>query len=155
MKRSLKYIYLGVTILLSVLLIQKLSVTDNNIYSLSPNIYLKKIDYFSQYDVVVQRDGSQEVLVSGVDKIGETEDRVVIKDRRGKLLELEKTSSKIVDPLDISGKHSTNLISPRIFIEKYTLNDSKKLTNQIIILALIVLCFICTMRLFNIKRLDM
>lgn len=119
MKRSLKYIYLGVTILLSVLLIQKLSVTDNNIYSLSPNIYLKKIDYFSQYDVVVQRDGSQEVLVSGVDKIGETEDRVVIKDRRGKLLELEKTSSKIVDPLDISGKHSTNLISPRIFIEKY------------------------------------
>lgn len=149
MKTYAKYIYIITTISASVFLMQMLNTGKDNLYVLVDNIYLKKIDYFSKYNIIQQKNEQTKTLMVNVVKIGELKNQVIIKNRKGNILILDKTT-KDIQTLNASTQYeSLNLLNPWTYVEMVTLNEPKRLFRQILTMALILLICFSLMKIFK------
>lgn len=135
---------------------------SQDLYQINSEFYLKKIDYFSKYEITKKNIDNYQVVISDVTRLYEFPKGCIVEynyNSRKKYLYISFETGKHwnYDNLERLGRdielEKVKWKKPWQVVELKTLNNPKKLINQILLITIIVLVFYLIMRSFNLKKL--
>lgn len=150
------------TLILIYITMRYKNVENQNYYKLNSNIYLEKIDYFSEYAIVKKNGDVYTTFITNVEAIFVLEKGYLIKFKEKsatKFLYVDAWKDQYVinDRLkefdDLIIPHELDWKKPWQIVEIITLGNPKKLISQILLIVIIALSFYIIMKTFKLKRL--
>lgn len=160
MKLNKNYLLLLLPIIILVALylnIRRNECLPEDIYKLITPYYIEKVDYFSKYSIIEKIDQRFHTIVPVIDELCITSDGYLIKYKsknKVRLMYLGINKEPVIsDSLDeikvILNTNEFIWINPRKFVESKTINNPTKLTNQLIVILIVILSFYMIIKVFN------
>jgi len=163
-KRINLYLLLLISSLIAILIVLKIGnvFISQDLYQINSDFYLKKVDYFSKYEIAKKNIDDYQIVISNVSGLYEFPKGCIAEysnnSRRKYLYILFETGKyKNYDNLEKLSRdidlEKIKWKKPWQVVELKTLNSPKRLINQILLITIIVLVFYLIMRIFNLKKL--
>jgi hypothetical protein len=129
---------------------------QSNKYEISKGVYLKKIDYFSNYQIVKSRLNEDTVILKNVSEISSYKDGIVVKYKNNgnTIYSYYNFDNGLFSEIRELELNELIWKKPWHIVENKTLSNYKKMSLQLVLSILAILILFITMKVFKLKRLD-